>query len=125
LQRWLISKFTESYIKWATPIEKYDMVPEHSFFQGITSGLIAIAPPRFYDYTAEGSIILKKAQNFKFCKNGLILEGSNIPIGADTVIFATGFKGDKKLRDIFLSPLFANIVAGSTSTTVPLYRYPF
>ncbi|KAF3340278.1 putative flavin-containing monooxygenase 1 [Carex littledalei] len=120
--RWFISRFTESYLKWATPIEKFDMVPEYSFFQGITSGLIAIMPLKFYEYAAEGSIILKKAKNFMFCKNGVILEGSNQLIEADSVILATGFKGDKKLRDIFQSPLFANIVAGSTSTTVPLYR---
>lgn len=123
MQRWFISRFAESYLKWATPIKKLDMVPDHSFFQGMTSGLIAIMPLKFYEYVAEGSIILKKAKKFMFCKNGVIVEGSNELIEADSVILATGFKGDKKLRDIFQSPLFANIVAGSTSTTVPLYRY--
>ncbi|KAJ4811794.1 Flavin-containing monooxygenase [Rhynchospora pubera] len=120
--RWIFSTFTESYIKSVTPIEKYDMVPDHSFFQAITSGLFSITPPKFYDYVDKGCLILKKSKTYTFCKQGMILEGCNEPIEADIVIFATGFKGDKKLQDIFRSLLFSNIIAGSTSTTVPLYR---
>ncbi|KAJ3706793.1 hypothetical protein LUZ61_010498 [Rhynchospora tenuis] len=98
------------------------MVPDHSFSQGIASGVVSILPPKFYDYVAKGSIILKNAKTFTFCKQGVTFEGYNEPLEADIVIYATGFKGDKKLQDIFQSPLLASIVAGSTETTVPLYR---
>ncbi|KAJ3680470.1 hypothetical protein LUZ60_016748 [Juncus effusus] len=120
--RWLISKFTESYIKYTTPIRKYDMVPDHSFFHGISTGLIAVLPDRFYEKVDKGSIILKKSKDFVFCEYGLILEKENEMVETDVVIFATGFKGDQKLRDIFKSPLFSSIAAGTKSTTVPLYR---
>ncbi|XP_072989223.1 probable flavin-containing monooxygenase 1 [Typha latifolia] len=120
--RWAISKFTESYYKWSTPIKKYGMVPDHSFFQGITSCLIAVLPEKFYDRVEEGSIVLKRSKTFSFCNNGVVLEGETAPVETDVVIFATGFNGDRKLRKIFRSSLFRNIVAGSSNTTVPLYR---
>nr|CAD1821219.1 unnamed protein product [Ananas comosus var. bracteatus] len=120
--KWLLSKFTESYYKWAIPMKKHGMVPDHSFFQAITSCLIAILPENFYSRVDEGSIVLKKAKEFSFCKDGVMVDGEDTPIKSDLVIFATGFKGDQKLKDIFKSPFFRNIVAGSSSTTVPLYR---
>lgn len=106
-------------------MKKHGMVPDHSFFQAITSCLIAILPENFYSRVDEGSIVLKKAKEFSFCKDGVMVDGEDTPIKSDLVIFATGFKGDQKLKDIFKSPFFRNIVAGSSSTTVPLYRYFF
>ncbi|XP_073102560.1 probable flavin-containing monooxygenase 1 [Elaeis guineensis] len=120
--RWLFSKFVESYYRWAIPMKRYGMVPEHSFFQAITSCLLAVLPEKFYDRVEEGSIVLKPSKSFSFCKNGVIIEGEAAPIKTDILIFATGFKGDQKLRDIFSSPFFQRIVAGSSTTTIPLYR---
>lgn len=104
-------------------MDKHGMVPEHSFFHAISSCLIAILPEKFYDRVEEGSIVLKTSKSFSFCKDGVIIEGEEEPIKTDVVIFATGFKGDQKLRDIFKLPFFRKIVAGSSTTTVPLYRY--
>ncbi|XP_072995836.1 probable flavin-containing monooxygenase 1 [Typha latifolia] len=120
--RWLFSKFIESYYVRATPMKKYGMVPDHSFFQSITSCLIALLPDKFYDRVEEGSIVIKRSKSFSFCKDGVMFEGEADPVKTDVVIFATGFKGDEKLKGIFRSPFFQNIVAGSSSTTVPLYR---
>jgi hypothetical protein len=103
-------------------MKKHGMVPEHSFFQSITSCLVAILPEKFYNKVDEGSIVLKKAKTFSFCRDGVILEGDNTPIKSDIVIFATGYRGDLKLKNIFKSSYFQDIVAGSQSSTVPLYR---
>ncbi|XP_008781358.2 probable flavin-containing monooxygenase 1 [Phoenix dactylifera] len=119
---WLISKFAESYYKWAIPMKKFDMVPDMSFFHDILSCMTALLPKKFYDKVEEGSIVLKKSKTFSFCKDGVIIDGATEPIEADVVIFATGYKGDQKLRDIFVSPSFQTIAAGSSTTTVPLYR---
>lgn len=99
------------------------MVPDHSFFQAMSSCLVAILPDKFYDMVDKGSIVLKKAKNFSFCKEGVTVEGESAPIKSDVVIFATGYKGDQKLKDIFTSSLFRDIVAGSPSSIIPLYRF--
>ncbi|XP_020250214.1 probable flavin-containing monooxygenase 1 [Asparagus officinalis] len=119
---WLISKFAESYYKWTLPLKKYGMVPEQSFFYGMSSCLVGLLPNKFYDKVEEGKIILRTIRNFSFCKNGLIIDEESSPLETDIVIFATGYKGDQKLKDIFFSPLFQKIAAGSSTTTVPLYR---
>ncbi|XP_020585633.1 LOW QUALITY PROTEIN: probable flavin-containing monooxygenase 1 [Phalaenopsis equestris] len=120
--RWVISKIVESYIKKITPIEKYGMVPDHSFFEAASSILVAILPEKFYERVNNKSILLKHSKKFEFCQDGVILEGESVPIKADLVIFATGYKGDQKLRNIFKSPSIQEIVTGSSENTVPLYR---
>lgn len=110
------------YFKWKMPLQKHGMVPEHSFFQSVTSCLITLMPEKFYDKVEEGSIVLKRPQTFSFCKNGLSIDGEGELVESDLAIFATGFKGDQKLRDIFTSKWFQQIVAGSSNTTIPLYR---
>ncbi|KAL0427332.1 UNVERIFIED_CONTAM: putative flavin-containing monooxygenase 1 [Sesamum latifolium] len=59
---------------------------------------------------------------FSFCKEGLILDGEDDPVKADIVIYATGYKGDEKLKNIFSSPTFQDFIAGSPTSTIPLYR---
>ena len=71
----------------------------------------------------QGSIVLKKAKSFSFCKQGVIVEGDSAPIKSDVVILATGYKGDQKLKEMLASSLFKDIVTGSTSNIIPLYRF--
>ncbi|KAH7677441.1 dimethylaniline monooxygenase (N-oxide forming) protein [Dioscorea alata] len=120
--RWAFSTFIESYYKWAVPMKKHGMVPTHSFFQGITSGLIAMMPEKFYEKVEEGSIVIKKSKSFAFCKKGVIIDGESSPIESDLVILATGFRGDDKLKYLFTSPNIQNIIVGPSSSTLPLYR---
>ncbi|CAL0324305.1 unnamed protein product [Lupinus luteus] len=121
--RWAFSKFVESHIKRKLRLKKFGMVPEYSFHQDISSCGTSTVPEKFYDKVEEGSIILKKAQRFWFCKEGILVDGEEAsPLNTDLVILATGFRGDKKLKDIFVSPTFQNLIYGSSNEIVPLYR---
>ncbi|PQQ11313.1 putative flavin-containing monooxygenase 1 [Prunus yedoensis var. nudiflora] len=120
--RWAFSKFVESYITKKLGLAKYGMVPKHSFLQEISSCLISTVPEKFYDRVQEGSIILKKSpSSFSFCQEGILVEGESSPVKTDLVILATGYRGDKKLKDIFVSPTFQDYIAGSPNATLPLY----
>ncbi|KAK8961513.1 putative flavin-containing monooxygenase 1 [Platanthera guangdongensis] len=92
------------------------------FLRGIIVGLYDAFPENFYDKVEDGRIILKPSKTFKFCKFGVLAEGEAKPIEADLVIYGTGFNGDQKIRDIFVSPRFQTIVA-RTDAIIPLYRY--
>ncbi|KAH0456473.1 hypothetical protein IEQ34_014380 [Dendrobium chrysotoxum] len=70
----------------------------------------------------EGSIVLKPSKTFNFRKQGIQVEGERQSIDSDLVIFATGFKGDQKLSNIFVPSKFEWIVAGVKDNVVPLYR---
>ncbi|TKY75533.1 flavin-containing monooxygenase 1 [Spatholobus suberectus] len=121
--RWAFSKFVESHIRRKLGLKNFGMVPNHSFHQEINSCLISTVPEKFYDKVEGGSIVLKKAPRFWFCKEGILVDGeASSPLKTDLVILATGFSSDKKLKDIFLSFTFQNLIAGSPNATVPLYR---
>lgn len=112
----------ESYIKNKHPLAKYGMVPKHSFLQEISSCLTSTVPEKFYEKVEEGSIILKKIQSFSFREEGILINGETEPRKTDLVILATGFRGDKKLKDIFVSQNFKDCIAGPSKGTVSLYR---
>ncbi|XP_037497324.1 probable flavin-containing monooxygenase 1 [Jatropha curcas] len=120
--RWIFSKFVESYIKWKLPLAKFGMVPKQSFLQQISSCLVSTIPENFYKKVEEGSIILKKSRNIRFFKDGVCVDGEPSPLKIDLVILATGFRGDTKLKEIFASKTFQDLIAGSPNSTVPLYR---
>ncbi|CAN1770726.1 Probable flavin-containing monooxygenase 1 [Linum perenne] len=73
-------------------------------------------PDKFYDRVDEGSIKLTKAPTFGFCKEGIVAQGNHdqqhTTFDADLVILATGFKGEKKLQDVFGSKRFREIIVG-------------
>jgi len=98
------------------------MLPKISFLEDMSACQTVMLPDKFYDRVEEGSIIIKNSQILSFCEEGLIIDGENQPIETDVVIFATGFKGDEKLRNIFESPVFQNNIMGSPTSTVSLYR---
>ncbi|XP_034681788.1 probable flavin-containing monooxygenase 1 [Vitis riparia] len=120
--RWGFSKWVESHIKKKLSLEKFGMVPKHSFLKEISACLISTVPEGFYDRVEKGSIILKKAPKFSFCEQGIVVDGEITPIETDLVILATGFKGEKKLKDIFVSPAFQDCILGSPTASVPFYR---
>ncbi|EEF36583.1 dimethylaniline monooxygenase, putative [Ricinus communis] len=70
----------------------------------------------------KGSIILKKSQNIRFCRDGVWIDGEAEPVKIDLVILATRFRGDRKLKQIFASPAFQDPIAGFPKATIPLYR---
>ncbi|GFZ00385.1 hypothetical protein Acr_14g0000210 [Actinidia rufa] len=99
--RWIYSKFVETHLKRKLALTKFGMVPDHSFLQELNSCLISTVPEDFYNRVEKGSIRMKKAPN--------------------RVILATGFRGVEKIKNIFVSPTFQDLIAGSTDKTVPLY----
>ncbi|XP_057767941.1 probable flavin-containing monooxygenase 1 [Salvia miltiorrhiza] len=120
--RWGLNRLVESFIKWQMPLKKYDMIPKESFVREVSSCQIILLQPHFFDKVEDGSIVMRKSQNFTFCKEGLILDGEGVPLQVDIVIFATGYKGDEKLKNMFASPTFQNYIEGSPTSTIPLYR---
>ncbi|XP_028768137.1 probable flavin-containing monooxygenase 1 [Neltuma alba] len=120
--RWMSSKFVETHVARKLGLRKFGMVPRHSFHQEINSCLISSVPEKFYEKVEEGSIVLKKAPGFSFCEEGILIDGEATHLKTDLVILATGFSGDKKLKDIFASPTFQDLIGGSPNATVPLYR---
>ncbi|XP_062024486.1 probable flavin-containing monooxygenase 1 isoform X2 [Rosa rugosa] len=121
--RWAYSKFVETYANKKLGLYKYGMVPKQRFLQDISSCLIAVVPENFYDRVQEGSIILKKSPgNFGFCQEGILVEGEVSPLTTELVILATGFNGEKKLKDVFVSPTFQDYIMGSQEAILPLYR---
>ncbi|XP_059298164.1 probable flavin-containing monooxygenase 1 [Lycium ferocissimum] len=117
---WIFSKFVESYLKWIYPLKKYNMVPEHGFLRQISSCMFTVLPADFYKRVEEGSLILKKSKGYCFCKTGLIIDGEEYrPLETDVVIFATGYRSDDKLCDIFTSTNFQKGIVGSSA---PFYR---
>ncbi|KAJ6744744.1 FLAVIN-CONTAINING MONOOXYGENASE 1-RELATED [Salix purpurea] len=81
-----------------------------------------LLPHGFYDKAEEGSIILKKAPSFSFCKGDIKVQGEDTPLETDLVILATGFQGEKNIKDIFESKTFQDHILGSPDAAVPLYR---
>ncbi|KAK4849256.1 hypothetical protein QYF36_022950 [Acer negundo] len=98
------------------------MVPEHSFLQKLSSCLTSPVPEKFYAKVEEGSIVLKNSQSFSFCEEGILADNENEQLQTDLLIFATGFKGDKKLKDMFVSQNFQDYMIGSPNEALPLYR---
>ena len=119
----MFSKFAEIY--YSTEMKKHNMVPDHSFFEGVVAGSFAIAPKDHYKNLEEGNIIVNKSKTLSFCKEGVLVEGKSALVKSDIVIFGTGFKGDQKLKDMFTSEYFRCIVIGSTSSARKLYRSSF
>ncbi|GER55483.1 dimethylaniline monooxygenase [Striga asiatica] len=119
--RWIFSKLVELYLKCAYPLRKYGMVPEHSFIKQIHSCMLMVLPRQFYKRVREGSLILKKSRVLGFYEKGLILDldSESAHLETDVVIFATGYKSDEKISNMFTSVEFKNFILGSTA---PFYR---
>lgn len=123
----MYSKLIETYIKWSVPMQKYGMVPEHRFSKEVASCISPVLPDKFYDMVENGSMVLRNSHTCSFYKNGIIIgdDENSSPIETDVVILGTGYRDDQKLRDTFASPSFQKIVAGTYTSTVPLYRYKY
>ncbi|XP_071693104.1 probable flavin-containing monooxygenase 1 [Rutidosis leptorrhynchoides] len=120
--RWGVSKLIESYVKKTLPLAKFDMLPQHSISKDMRSCLISYIPDSddFFQKLEKGSIKLQKSQRYNFYEKGISTVEDKMNIEADIVIFATGFRGQEKLKNIFESSTFGQFIAGSPR--VPLYR---
>uniref|UniRef100_A0A0D9WN11 Flavin-containing monooxygenase n=1 Tax=Leersia perrieri TaxID=77586 RepID=A0A0D9WN11_9ORYZ len=117
--RWLLWKLAETYYKMQIPMEKHGMMPEESFAESMSSCRIGVLPDKYYDMVNEGSIVIKKTKSFSFCTDGLVLDDTGERVDADVVVLATGFRGDRSLNEMLVSPTFRSMVA---DTPAPLYR---
>ncbi|XP_030530583.1 putative flavin-containing monooxygenase 2 [Rhodamnia argentea] len=120
--RWGISKFSEIYLQWKLPLKKFGLVPRHSFLEDMSSCQINMLPDKFYDKVEEGSILIKRSESFRFCKEGLMVGEEDKPIPSDLVMLATGYKGDQKLKNIFRSSVFQKYFVSSPTSSIPFYR---
>lgn len=119
VQRRAISKFTESYLVWKLPLEKYGLKPDHSFVEDYASCQMAILPENFFSEADKGKIQFKRASKWWFWSDGIEFDDQT-KLEADVVILATGFDGKKKLQSILPEP-FRSLVVDS-SGVMPLYR---
>ncbi|KAJ4838869.1 hypothetical protein Tsubulata_010905 [Turnera subulata] len=119
---WALSKLTEGYLRWRYPLKKHGMLPKCSFRRDFGQCQLVVLPDKFYDRVEEGSIVIKNSPSTYFSEKGLITEADNQMVDTDIVIFATGFKGHQKLRNIFESPVFQEWILGSPTSATPLYR---
>ncbi|KAI3694281.1 hypothetical protein L1987_77245 [Smallanthus sonchifolius] len=120
--RWGFWKLVESHAKMTLPLSKFNMVPQTGILKDTSSGLLAYMPDPddFFDAVKKGGIKLQKSLNFTIFEKGISIEEDNTQIEADLVIFATGFNGVEKIKNIFDSPIFGHFIADSPR--VGLYR---
>ncbi|XP_065848853.1 probable flavin-containing monooxygenase 1 [Euphorbia lathyris] len=120
--RWGISKIMENYIRWKFPLKKHGMLPKLNFSDDMSSCQISMLPDKFFDKVEEGSIIIvNNSQSFRFYKEGLIIDGQKQQyLQTDLVIFATGFKSEEKLKNIFSSSVFQDWIKATSPDL--LYR---
>ncbi|KAJ6673070.1 DIMETHYLANILINE MONOOXYGENASE, partial [Salix koriyanagi] len=97
------------------------MVPKHSFIQELNSCLIATVPHGFYDKAEEGSIILKKAPSFSFCKGDIKVQGEDTPLETDLVILATRFQAVPLYRECIHPRIPQLAVIGFSESVANLY----
>ena len=115
---------TEAYYKRSIPMREHGMVPDWSFAWTISACRLGVLPDGFYDRVAEGSVAIRRARSVSFCADGLVLgeDDAGERVEADVVVLATGFRGADKLRGIFASPRFREMVAGGPDNPAPHYR---
>ncbi|KAL8141008.1 hypothetical protein V2J09_007029 [Rumex salicifolius] len=117
---YIFSRLIETYLKWKFPLKKYGIVPTHGFVSQISSCTFTILPTDFFRRVEEGSLILKQSSDeIRFCKEGLVVDGGTATQAADVVIFATGYKSEVKLSNVFRAPFFSHLIFDSST---PLYR---
>ncbi|GAB2215924.1 hypothetical protein Droror1_Dr00023687 [Drosera rotundifolia] len=114
---WMYSMLVETYLQWVYPLKKYNMIPDRGFYDEMGSCRLAVLPADFYDKVEEGSLVSKKTSSFHFHESGLIVNGSSLD--ADILIFATGFRTDEKIKNMFQSMTFQKLITGSSA---PFYR---
>nr|CAB3463439.1 unnamed protein product [Digitaria exilis] len=103
--RWLVSKLVEAWYKMRIPMKKHGMVPKYSFSRSMIACRLGILPGGFYDRVDRGKIALKACKSFRFCEDGLLLDGGGCErVDADVVILATGYQADVHLSGLFVSP---------------------
>ena len=100
-------------------MEKYGLKPGHPFVEDYASCQMAIMPDNFFAEADKGKIVFKRASKWWFTKKGIEFD-DNTEIGADVVILATGYDGEKKLKTVLPDP-FRSLLE-YPSGLLPLYR---
>lgn len=118
-----MSRALDTYYSLKLPLRKHGILPIYSSYDAISTCSFSIAPDKFFDMVERKSIILKEIKSFRFDHSGIIINDEEDYVEADLVIFATGFEGDSKLRNIFTSKWLQDCVFSTTNMAVPLYRY--
>ncbi|MED6156085.1 monooxygenase [Stylosanthes scabra] len=118
-----MSKFIESYLLWKLPLQKYGLIPDHSFDEDYASCQMAILPENFFSEADKGKIAFKKSSSkWWFCEGGIEFD-DNTKVEADVVVLATGYDGKQKLNNIMPEPFRSLLDYPSGSGGVmPLYR---
>ena len=101
------------------PLQKYGLKPDHPFIEDYASCQMAVMPKNFFPEADKGNIQFKRTSKWWFIKEGLQFE-DNTKLKADVVIFATGYDGKKKVKNIMPEP-FCSLLE-FPSGVLPLYR---
>lgn len=88
------------------------MVPQHSFEKDIRSCKLSYMPDpdNFFDAVEKGSIKLRKSSSLSFYDKGILIDKDNTQIKAEIVIFATGFNGVEKFKNILNHQHFVTLL---------------
>ncbi|KAI5057234.1 hypothetical protein GOP47_0027249 [Adiantum capillus-veneris] len=117
--KWACSKFIELYLLLHLPLQRYGLVPKHSFSKHAYSCKSYLLPDEFFPSVDKGEIILHKTSQWNFRKDGIVLhDGTFIP--ADIVILGTGYDSHKKLLSMVPDEYSSSLL--DPSGVVPLYR---
>lgn len=117
--RQMMNFMVESFLKAKYPLEKYGLIPSHSFLDDVSACILPQLPPSFFPLVEEGRIKLTKSATWHFTPGGVRLDDGR-QVDADAVILCTGYDGLSKLKALLPSQYGSKL--SNNGKSIYLYR---